>query len=257
MSDYKNITPGGNDTAMPLNVKRRIELIRKYADLKDKFILDCGCGSGGYILEFFKYSPNVFGVECDEEKVKFFKSLNVNPSNVIAGNIESLPFEDNKFDLVFLNEVLEHVQNEQKALSEIKRVLKTGGLLVLFSPNRLYPFETHEVTTKIRNISLPYYFPFIPYIPLVLGSKIINYTARNYFPWQLRDKIGKHSFKIFKHLFLWQTFENISGKSPKLLILAGPFLRKISFILEKTPFLNIFGVSQVLIAEKYYEKFER
>lgn len=250
MADYKKIEPGGCDTGAPLNISRRIYLIGKYIDLHDKYILDGGCGTGDYILEFLKYSVNVFGVEYNEDKVKAFKSSNRNPENVRVGSIEELDFEDGKFDIVLLNEVLEHVSNEKKALEEMKRVLRPGGILVLFSPNRLYPFETHGVTAKRINMSLPHFFPLIPYIPLSLGNRIFNYNSRNYFPWELRKKINNIGFVILDQTFIWQTFENISKKSPKPLLILSPILRRISFTLEKIPFIKMFGVSQVIIAKK-------
>lgn len=250
MANYHNIEPSGGDTGAVLNVNRRIQLVNKYVNLRGKYILDCGCGSGDYIIEFLKYSSNVIGVECNEDKIKAFKSLNINSDKIIIGNIEHLEFKDDKFDVVFFNEVLEHVSNESKALAEIKRVLKPNGILALFSPNRLYPFETHGIAIKKNNIFLSHFFPFIPYVPLALGNKIFIYKARNYFPWELRRNVKDSGLEIIAHTFIWQTFENISGKSPKLLILLEPVLRKISFVLEKMPFLNMFGVSQVIIAKK-------
>jgi len=256
MANYGKIEPGGNDTGAALNVSRRIGLVNKYINLDGKYILDCGCGSGDYVVEFLKYSSNVFGIEYNGDKVRAFKSLNIYPDKVTFGNVEHLNFENDKFDMVFVNEVLEHVSNERMALEEIRRVLKPYGIMMLFSPNRFYPFETHGIKIRKNNFVLPHLVPFIPYIPLTLGNRIFVYGARNYFPWELRIKIEDSGFKIMAHTFIWQTFENLSRKSPWMLIMLGPLLRKISFVLEKIPGLNIFGVSQVIIAKKD-DKFKR
>lgn len=249
MGNYGQINHGGTDTAAPLNVKRRLSLIARYTDLRNKYILDCGCGSGEYVLKLFEYSRDVFGLEYDENKVRTFRALNIYPENVVQGDIEQLEFQDNQFDVVLLNEVLEHIPNESNALRQIHRVLRKNGILALFSPNRLYPFETHGVLMKKNNFSIPHYFPFTPYIPLRIGNRIFTYHARNYFPWELKRKLTTQDFAIIKHTFIWQTFENISGRFLKPSALVA-ILRKISFTLEKIPLVNRFGISQVLIAKK-------
>ena len=56
---------------------------------------------------------------------------------------EALPYPDDHFDLVFSNEVIEHVDDDRATAAEMVRVTKPGGAIVAFAPNRLYPFETH------------------------------------------------------------------------------------------------------------------
>ena len=56
---------------------------------------------------------------------------------------EALPFKNNSFDVVISNHVIEHVQDQQLHISEIKRVLKKDGLLYFATPNKLWPFEVH------------------------------------------------------------------------------------------------------------------
>ena len=57
-------------------------------------------------------------------------------------------------------------------------------------------------------------------------------------------------FEFVIQTYIWQTFENISGKSPRWLIALSPMLRAISFALEKVPVIKRFGVSQVVLARK-------
>jgi len=250
MTSYQKIQPSGSDTGADQNLARRIKLIQDYVELKDKHILDCGCGRGKYVLKLLQQSAHVYGVEYDPEKVRAYKKLKNHSDHVVQGNIERLTFEDARFDLVLLNEVLEHVSDEEAVLKEIFRVLKPGGHLVLFSPNRCYPFETHSVSLKTSGKSIPYYIPFIPYIPLWLGNHFLIYHARNYFPWEMKKKVRQRGFNLIAQTFLWQTFENISGSSPRLIQKTAPILRKISYCLERIPILKWAGVSQVIIAQK-------
>mgnify|MGYP001553236628 CR=1 FL=1 len=248
---YKHISISGGDTGAPLNAARRIGLIAEHVEVADKFILDCGCGSGEYVEKLSGYSKNVYGIEYDRTRVAHFKSLNILPENVSVGNIESMKFHDCAFDLVLLNEVLEHIPNPKKGLEEVSRVLKRNGHLVIMSPNRCYPFETHGVIIKSSQVKLPNYIPFVPYIPLRLGELFLTYQARNYFPLDLKQIIEQMDFKILEHGYISQTFEGIGGNNNQLYQLLRPALRKLFFRMEKIPFFNkFFCVSQFLIAVK-------
>jgi SAM-dependent methyltransferase len=67
----------------------------------------------------------------------------------VKADLRALPFEDNTYDLVLCNHVLEHVPNDKKAMGEIHRVLKLGGTAILQVPldeNRLETFEDDSIT---------------------------------------------------------------------------------------------------------------
>lgn len=250
MGNYGIIQPDGASTGARLNLERRFELMRRHIDLHDKHILDMGCGDGRYVSKFLEYSQHVRGIDINEQAVNSYRKSAQNPGLVLLGDLQALPFKENRFDIVLLNEVLEHVPDDRLAVREAWRVLKPGAWLVVFSPNRLYPFETHGVRISKSGQNLPYYFPFIPYIPLSIGHKFLTYNARNYIPRELRQLIKIQPFEISAQTFIWQTFENISGSSPRLLVTLSPILRKISFAMEKLPGIRNFGVSQVIIAKK-------
>ena len=59
-----------------------------------------------------------------------------------------LPFLDNSLDIVVMNEVIEHVNNDHTTLREISRVLRNGGSCIIFAPNKLFPFETHGIRSE-------------------------------------------------------------------------------------------------------------
>lgn len=248
--EYK-ISVGGGDTGQPINLAKRLSIINEVG-LDDKTILDCGCGAGEYVQELMKQkNAKVWGIEFSEEKVNQYKSQYPSMSNVLQGDIENMPFESESFDLVILNEVLEHVPNQIEGLREIYRVLKRNGKLIVFSPNRLYPFETHGVLSKKSDNIISKSIPFIPYIPIRLGSKLFRYRARNYFPIELRRILKDQGFRINRHFYITQTFEGIGGG------IGGPasmkkLLRNIFSIIEKIPVLRTpFSVSQVLIVQKF------
>lgn len=117
-----------------------MNLIREYVELRGRRILDVGCGMGMYVARFRQFTDDVYGVDVDPDKVAqastWLPNLRVAPA-------EELPFVDGSFDVVFLNEVIEHVDDDEKAIREAYRVLAPGGHVIIYAPNRLYPFETH------------------------------------------------------------------------------------------------------------------
>ncbi|NIU60939.1 MAG: methyltransferase domain-containing protein, partial [Pseudomonas stutzeri] len=61
-------------------------------------------------------------------------------AGVVQAPGERLPFPDATFDVVFSHEVLEHVADDRACVAEMVRVTRPGGRIVVFVPNRLYPF---------------------------------------------------------------------------------------------------------------------
>jgi ubiquinone/menaquinone biosynthesis C-methylase UbiE len=250
MAEYGRISIGGGDTAKPRIVQKRIELITRYVKVRGSKMLDCGCGAGGYVLALLELGADASGIEYSKFKVDQFHALKIEPERVRAGDIEQLDFPDNVFDWVLLNEVLEHVPNDSRALAEAFRVLKPNGVVVIFSPNRLYPFETHGIDLKHPKMSLPHYTPFIPYIPLAVGRRVFDIRARNYFPSELAALTSSAGFRIIAREYVSQTFENISGRQPRIITLLLPILRSIADTIEQLPGLRSFCVSQAIVAQK-------
>ena len=67
----------------------------------------------------------------------------------VKADICDLPFDDNTYDIIFCNHVLEHIPNDEKAMLELYRVLKPGGMAILQIPqdlNRATTFEDNSIT---------------------------------------------------------------------------------------------------------------
>lgn len=251
MAEYEGIEISGRDTAEPLNLARRVAWLRRHLRLEERRILDCGCGAGDYVLRLLEDTPHVQGIEYEAAKVDEYRSRAVERERVVQGDIQDMPFDDASFDIVLLNEVLEHIPDEMAGLREIHRVLAPGGKLAIFSPNRLYPFETHGVTRRATGRALPHYTPFIPYIPLRLGNRWFRYHARNYLPSELSRLLERAGFTIEHRGWMGQTFEGISRNQPVILRRASPVLRHLSFLCERIPVVNRFtAVSQFVVAGK-------
>lgn len=99
-------------------------------------ILDVGCGKGevGYILLTKKISKYVYGVDVDEDALKEARKKGLLTFKVDL-NSEKLPFPEEFFDIIISLDVIEHIINIDNMMSEIRRVLKTNGILIISTPN--------------------------------------------------------------------------------------------------------------------------
>ncbi len=244
------IQPAGADTSKPLNLQKRIAIVEQIAGpLAGQRVIDCGCGAGEYVRGLAALGAEVTGFEYQAEKLLNRRDASQSDALSIA-DIQQIPFPDETFDIAIVNEVLEHVPDDLAGLREAHRVLRPGGRLIVFSPNRLYPFETHGVYLRGSNRRLSHATPLVPYIPLPLGRIFLRYWARNYWPWQLRRLIRNAGFELSSTAYVWQTFENISGHQPAWIRLLSPVLRAAFNACEHIPLVTNFGASQVIHARR-------
>jgi SAM-dependent methyltransferase len=220
--------------------ERRLNLIRRFVSLGDRTILDVGCGLGMYVQAMRRFSDDVHGVDVDEEKVA---EASQNLPNIRVAPAEELPYPDGTFDFVLSHEVIEHVTDDRKAIDEAVRVLKNpGGRLVVFAPNRLYPFETHGAywggSYHFGNIPLVNYLPncwrdrFCPHVRA--------YTIRG-----LRRLFDGLPVKIVEHTQIFPGYDKVVHRQPRV----GRTLRQITYFMERTP-LRVFGLSHFLVVER-------
>lgn len=242
---------GGSDTAAPINLAKRLNLITRTIDIRGLRILDIGCGAGAFVDALCAAGARAEGVEYQTDKIAEWNARFPNDSRVRWGDAENLDFADETFDIIMMNEVLEHIPSDVNALKEAFRVLKSGGLFFNFTPNRFYPIETHGFLSRKTGIHLSgMKFPFLPWLPLTISRRLVSFWCRNYWPADLRRLTKSAGFTVISHGFVWQTFENISNGKQRLVHRFADKARFIANLFEKTPLLKIFGTSKLLIAQK-------
>jgi 2-polyprenyl-6-hydroxyphenyl methylase / 3-demethylubiquinone-9 3-methyltransferase len=118
--------------------KRTIENILKTAPGKIS-VLEVGCGGGLLTEEFAQMGYNVSGIDPSESSLhaaRIHATANNLEIKYEAGKGENIPFNSASFDVVLCCDVLEHVQDLPKVISEVSRVLKKGGLFIYDTYNR-------------------------------------------------------------------------------------------------------------------------
>jgi ubiquinone/menaquinone biosynthesis C-methylase UbiE len=158
-------------------------------------VLDVGCGGGRHIRQT-RLIPGVIAVGLDLGKsevadtAKMLRELDDIPVQYggtvpgagawisMRGSVYELPFKDHAFDCVIISEVLEHLGEDERALREIARVLKPGGVLAASVPNTWPESVCWALSKDYRT------WP---------GGHIRIYRRG-----ELRSKLARHGFRVFK-----------------------------------------------------------
>lgn len=218
--------------------ERRLTMVRDAVSLDAKHILDVGCGLGMYTNAFQRYSEHVFGIEIELDRAIQARARTRGVAQSVG---ESLPFEDNSFDVAFSHEVLEHVVDDACCAREMVRVVRPGGHIAIFVPNRLYFFETHGIYWKGE-----YKFgnkPLVNWLPNVLRNKLAPHV-RAYTVQGLRTLFAGLPVKVVTHTQIFPGYDNIVHRRPAI----GKVLQTVTYTMERTP-LRMFGLSHFLVLQ--------
>ena len=103
-------------------------------------VLEIGCGGGYLLLDLMKRNFQVFGLDISIKMLTIAKKRAIKAEDKIhlmQGDIENLPFYSNEFEVIICMGVLEYLSSKEKALQEIYRVVKPGGVAILSIPNAI------------------------------------------------------------------------------------------------------------------------
>lgn len=153
--------------------------ILRYSQGK-KRSLEFGSGQGGLSLALKREYPEIEAhlLDFSQPSIEFSKDLfryyGVD-GNFYRGNLLELPYPDGHFDFIHGNTVLEHVEDAEKAVGELTRVLAKGGIGVITVPNSHRRFDGHDLYHFINDI---------------------KYYSRTFYPKELEDLFKKRSCDI-------------------------------------------------------------
>ncbi len=220
--------------------ERRLQMMARWARLTNARVLVAGCGVGMYARQIRqRFTPVVEAFDIEYSRVQSTRE-DIPHALVSAG--ERIPFASDTFDAVLSHEVIEHVTDDRLSLHEMIRVVKPGGRILLFCPNRWYPFETHGHYWRGE-----YHFgntPLINYLPRSwrdrLAPHVRAYTAK-----EVTSLVPSDQAEIVHHSRIFGGYDNIIER------LGAPavFMRNLAYRFEGT-LLDTWALSHFLVIEK-------
>ncbi len=141
-------------------------LLRPFSELD---VLDVGCGYGATAMELARHCRHVVGLEPGrslyESGLRLLAERQSGNVELKHAGIEELDAED-RYDLVVLDNVFEHLPDQPGALTRLLRALRPGGVMYILTPNKLWPFEAH------------YGLPFLGWLPLRWANAYLRLSGR-------------------------------------------------------------------------------
>ena len=121
------------------------ELLEKYIpDYKNLKALDVGCSEGAFLDYMSDKQVDVKAIDIDNNAIEFCKERGYG-DQVRYGSLLDIPYKDETFDIVFLLDIIEHVQDDYKAISEVNRVLGPKGSAILIVPAYQWLWSNNDV----------------------------------------------------------------------------------------------------------------
>ena len=220
-------------------VTKRLRALGALTELTGVRLLDVGCADGTYTRRLAGGFERVDAIDIERERLDDFRAVLVATPNdritVAEMSADNLEFDDGSFDMVTAIEVLEHVGDLDRTLDEIHRVLRPGGRLLVTSPNRWFPFETHGVLIGGRR-RRPWMAPFLPWIP-PLHRRWSD--ARAFTVGGLSRQAGRHGFRLVASDYIMPPFDR-NG--------IGRRIRPVTDAVERSP-LSFLGMALVMVFE--------
>jgi ubiquinone/menaquinone biosynthesis C-methylase UbiE len=145
------------DTAWKKNRIANVLQLMEGVEFRDKATLDLACGIGTFAVTLSKHGAFAIGVDSSPHAMaassSLFREMTGKKGVFLASDALSLPFKGNSLDIVVCADFIEHISGKEyeRMLAECSRVLKPGGHLAIYTPNRRHFLEfmmRHNVILK-------------------------------------------------------------------------------------------------------------
>jgi ubiquinone/menaquinone biosynthesis C-methylase UbiE len=121
--------------------------------VKGKDVLDVGCGYGYGVELFSRYARSVVGIDYEREVIRYARRHHKSENSTfkIHDANTRYPFDDGSFDLVFVSNVIEQLKEYEYSLTEMRRVLREGGEIIIKTRNKRYVTERNPYHVVLFN----------------------------------------------------------------------------------------------------------
>lgn len=227
-----------------------IPYIRKFIPVNSQTkILEIGCGDGGNLLPFAELGCQVTGVDMAETRIKqacSFFAEHGKEATLIASDIFKLKDLEQQFDLILVHDVIEHISDKRKFISDTKRYLKPDGIIFMAFPAWQMPFGGHQQICQSKVVS---HLPFIHLLPDFLYVALLKRFGER------ADTVGellnikstRTSIELFYKIMKELDFKIIHKQfyfiNPHYEVKFGLHPRRLPGVLSKIPYLRNFFTS--------------
>jgi ubiquinone/menaquinone biosynthesis C-methylase UbiE len=182
--DYLDVTYNEHEkprTDFPFNLTKY--LVDRFQLEKGSKVLDVGCGRCEVLESFYKLGFDISGVDASE-RIRGFVPNAISKLEILDFSKESLPFNDNEFDIIFTKSVVEHIYDPTHLMKEVIRILKPGGIFISLTPEWASQMKTfYDDPTHVH-----------PYQPKGLKDLLILSQFKNV-----------HAEIFYYHELLWKS----------------------------------------------------
>ncbi len=194
-----------------------LDILKKIPDINQARILEVGCGNGSVLAFLKQHKLNVEGGDIFVEGLKFCRKR-AGELPLYQIDIMSLPFISS-YDVIGMFDVLEHIKDDKKALSEVNRALEPGGKILLTVPAHKFlwsyfdeasahqrRYSRKEIIAKVEENGFiirkaSYYVSFL--FPFFLGMRIIGKLTHRKRRADLSVSLETQTVPVINSLFLW------------------------------------------------------
>ncbi|MFI3314939.1 MAG: class I SAM-dependent methyltransferase [Rikenellaceae bacterium] len=229
-----------------------IDYVKQFMEIKsDIKIAEIGCGHGGNLLPFAELGCKVTGVDICEARVikakEIFDSKNIESTFIGSSFFDLEISEFEKFDLILVHDIIEHITDKSEFISKIRRLLAKDGIVFWRFPAWQMPFGGHQQICKSKLCS---HMPFIHLLPKSLYKALLKSQGekQNCIDELLDIKNCATSIELFEKLIA----ENGYTKLDRMLWFINPHYkqkfnltpRKLSPVISKIAYIrNFFATS--------------
>ncbi|HEY9245662.1 MAG TPA: glycosyltransferase, partial [Candidatus Methanoperedens sp.] len=225
-----------------------------------KYVLDLACGEGYGSSLLSKKASHVIGIEIDGATIKHARrKYTTQDLEFIQGSVLEIPIlTEKKFDVIVCFEVIEHLEEHEKLLSEVKRLLKKEGLFIISSPNKKVYSDDRNFINRFHKKEL-YFDEFRQLLDKNFENNIFFgqsvFVSSNIWPLDQYSSCKYMEFVIEKKAKEY-FFSEIDKKNPEYFIAIASDSK---LILEYNYLSNLIDISNILItdSEKKTEEFIR
>lgn len=190
---YDTIADAFDDVMNEYDVGRRIEVV--FEDflagypMRGRRLLDAGCGTGRFSARAASMGAGVVALDIGPSLLS--QVVRKCPAIPACGDVTSLPFRDDSFDVVVSSECIEHTPTPERAVRELVRVLRPGGRLVITCPNQFWYWSCAVANAlKLRPYegleNWPGWYQLRRWIRSA-GASILRSTGIHLFPFVVRQ----------------------------------------------------------------------